>query len=662
VGIIFKRKVDGEFYNKAKDFFLRIPFSVWVIVGIQAGFILISKNKDFASTSSLLFYAQLVISILNIAVIFYLIAILLSRFRKISGLIIILAIYIYTFLILYHYFTGVSLEFKLLWDFKSDLINVEVFQMMRNFIGSNITLFLIILTLVVVIGQIKWNLFSSYNKFKKPYLKFFILVSVLVIINIFHIKSKDELAGFSRSIKEWYRIQSFKLDSESKILKQYPYIKATDSIRFTKNIIELPNIFFIVIESFNYSFVEKKTDDGKEITPFFNSLIPQGIYIEHFYGNSVITIKGHVSILLSILPSYRGLESEDFYTNNFQSLAEIYKSIGYKTIFFLGSDPQALNFQKEGPFWVKNGFEICKGVNNPNKNYIKNNEKPFDYNNPKNESGFGGYKDYVLYQQFFSFLDSLHNRNSKQKYFGFLSTYSSHIPWLREKAISTIPFPNSNSQREDFANSLFHVDSYLKTFFNELRSRKYLGNSIIIITGDHSSPSGERGNFYKGKGFYEENFRIPFLLLWKNNIEPMRIKEQAWSQIDIAPTILDLLDINVITHFIGKSFLGKKMINDNIVFLSQSFGGLNFDVIDYPCKYIYDVPANEEYFFNLKEDPNETNNIIDQSSEKLNLLRDKILLFELNQYLLEQNRIWPENTVEALQYLKGKEINQAEIR
>ena len=650
-----------KLYKRTKNFFSKVPFSVWVVTGIQAGFILVSKNKDFASTGSLLFYVQLFKTILNIALIFYLIAILLSGFRKISGLITILTIYIYTFLILYHYSAGANLEFKLLWDFKHDLLNIEVFQMIGNFIGFNIGSFLIILALITVVGQIKWKLFSSYNRIKKPLLQFFIIVCAVVIINISPAESKDEIANFSRSVKGWYRIQSFKFDTESQILEKYPYIKAQGSLKSTKSNIELPNIFFIVIESFNDSFVEKKTNDGREITPFFDSLIPKGIYIEHFYGNSVITVKGHVSILLSILPSYRGLESEEFYSDNFQSLPEILKSVGYKTIFFLGSGPQALKFQNEGPFWAKNGFDLCKGVINPNKNYIKNNKNPFDYNNPKNESGFGGYKDYVLYKQFFSLLDSLHYKNNKRKYFGFLSTYSSHIPWLRERGDSAIPFPNSNSQREDFANSLFHVDSYLKTFFNELRSRKYLENSIIMITGDHSSPSGERGNFYKGKGFYEENFRIPFLLLWENNIEPMRIKEQAWSQIDIAPTILDLLNINVVNHFIGRSFLKKELVKDNIVLLSQSFGGLNLAIIDYPYKYIYDIPANDEYLFNLKKDPNEVNNIIGQSSEKLNLLRGKISLIELNQYLLEHNRVWNESSKEASQYLRNNELNRSEI-
>jgi len=56
-----------------------------------------------------------------------------------------------------------------------------------------------------------------------------------------------------------------------------------------------------MVESFNAGFVNSENDDGKEYTPFFNTMIKKGVYIEHFYGTSIQTVKGHFSTLFSLL-------------------------------------------------------------------------------------------------------------------------------------------------------------------------------------------------------------------------------------------------------------------------------------------------------------------------------------------------------------------------
>ena len=52
------------------------------------------------------------------------------------------------------------------------------------------------------------------------------------------------------------------------------------------------NVFLIMIESFNANFVQKKTPEGQEYTPFFNQLIGQGLFFDNFWGQSMQTVKG----------------------------------------------------------------------------------------------------------------------------------------------------------------------------------------------------------------------------------------------------------------------------------------------------------------------------------------------------------------------------------
>jgi Sulfatase len=250
----------------------------------------------------------------------------------------------------------------------------------------------------------------------------------------------------------------------------------------------------------------------------------------------------------------------------------------------------------------------------------------------------------VLYKQFFETLDSLHNSDHDKKYFGFLATITSHRPWLHQKYDPVLPYPNAAKVEEDFSNIIFRVDSYLKLFFSELNKREYLSNSIVVITGDHSCPANEHGTTLNAVNLYDENCKIPFLMIWKSKLFPKRLTGNAWSQVDIAPTILDLLNIHTNNHFIGHSFLNEKLITGNLVNLVQPYSGLFFSSIIYPYKYVINICDNEESIYNLYLDPGEANNIIAGiDGALLSKLKKEVNRFAINQYLIENNRIWPDS-------------------
>lgn len=618
--------------------FLKIPSVVWITLILEFGFIIIFSLKHITHTPSFIFSLEVIKTLLVVSVFFSIIEIILIRLRKLSGIINVLLIFVYTLLLLYHYHSGGSLDFLLLWHFRRDLFNSDVWVMVANYAGINTFIFLIILILSSVVAQVKWSLFSIRIKPRKPLLLFTILFVVLIVLSFVPVQSLDEISYFMKSVQSWYRIESVFSDADYSKIPKYPYVKLKNTKLSVRNRKKLPNVFFIVVESLNANFVEAKTNLGKEIMPFLDSLIQKGIYVEHFYGNSVITDKGHLSILFSILPSFRRVVFEDYKSDSFYSLAQIFKDLGYKTIFFQGGNNNSLKFGNEGPFLSKNGFDICKGTSaKTNKNRAS-----YDFDDPNNKSGFGGFKDFVMYREFFETVDSLHQHFKiyNQKFFGFLATISSHSPWLRITGNDTLPYLHPSNVKEDYANTLFLVDSYLRVFFTELQKRSYLDNSIIIITGDHSQPMKEHGNTSRGIGGYEENFRTPLLMIWKNVLKPSRITNQAWSQIDIAPTLLDLLGIKVTNHFIGKSFLGQEKIVSHVVYLVQPFDGLYFSLIDYPYKYNLHISTNKEFLFNLEKDPTESVNLVGKLNSKLAFFRNRMSLFGLNEYLLQNNRIW----------------------
>ena len=182
------------------------------------------------------------------------------------------------------------------------------------------------------------------------------------------------------------------------------------------------------------------------------------------------------------------------------------------------------------------------------------------------------------------------------------------------------------------------TDEYLRTFFQQLQSRDHLTNSIVFITGDHSFPVGEHGYYDNESGFYNEYFKTP-LLIWGNGIAPA-ISHELHSQLDIAPTVLELLGISAKVHFTGKSlFSGAASFTP----LVQPYAGTCLGVVSYPYKYIYRDRPRQEYVFDFGKDPLEKTNIVNAIVGRplFQTFHRKVADILLNDRLIKENRIWP---------------------
>ena len=66
------------------------------------------------------------------------------------------------------------------------------------------------------------------------------------------------------------------------------------------------------------------------------------------------------------------------------------------------------------------------------------------------------------------------------------------------------------------------------------------------------------GFIIKRRAIMKNHLGMPFMIHWPQKIKP-QIIEKAFSQMDIAPTILDLLDANVSKNsFMGNSIFSKE--------------------------------------------------------------------------------------------------------
>jgi arylsulfatase A-like enzyme len=160
----------------------------------------------------------------------------------------------------------------------------------------------------------------------------------------------------------------------------------------------------------------------------------------------------------------------------------------------------------------------------------------------------------------------------------------------------------------------------------------------VIITGDHSYPAGEHGQYDSESGFYNEYFRTP-LLIWGPGIKP-GVNHDLHSQIDIAPTVLEMGGISTKTHFTGKSvFAGPS----DWAPLVQPYAGTYFCALSGNYKYVYRNRGRQEFLFDLSKDPQEHNSIAEtpETHALYESLRAKAANILENDRLVQEDRIWP---------------------
>ncbi|MGL4369151.1 MAG: LTA synthase family protein, partial [Spirochaetota bacterium] len=392
---------------------------------------------------------------------------------------------------------------------------------------------------------------------------------------------------------------------------------------------KMPNVIIVMIESYNANFFEAKTPDGREITPVLNALAKEGIYCDRFYANSIQTCKGQAAALLSVIPSIRGKIFTHYPALAFKALPSYFLDAGYDTVFMQASED--LRFDSTDSFMARAGFRDIRTA--------------YEFIRPEDENRIWGWgpEDGLFYRRFFEHLDRRRNETGDKPVFAVLATVSNHMRFDHLPDDRKQLYKKPLSIEQNYANSLHLCDSQLKELTDQIGERPYLSDTIIIITGDHSYPMNEHGVAHNENGFYDESFRIPFLIVWKGKLPPSRIRDKAFSQIDIAPTLLDMTGMTKQRNsFAGKSiFLKDKAPRP--VYLIQPYRGMYLQSIRYPYKYIING-SNEEYLFDLKKDPQERISFPEGvPAETLNALKGDIRTIHRNQRILDLNALWPEN-------------------
>ena len=167
------------------------------------------------------------------------------------------------------------------------------------------------------------------------------------------------------------------------------------------------------------------------------------------------------------------------------------------------------------------------------------------------------------------------------------------------------------------------VDNAVGKILDALDASGLADNTIVVYTSDHGEMMGDHTMLGKGLT-YEESARIPWLMRVPWLSKEQKLVKGVISQIDLVPTVLDLMEQPVGEHLHGRSragvLRGEETLEDNDVVFEWNkpgghIGGARTLVSRDGWKMsIYGEGTNE--LFDMNTDPHEFTNLFDDPGQQ----------------------------------------------
>jgi arylsulfatase A-like enzyme len=208
----------------------------------------------------------------------------------------------------------------------------------------------------------------------------------------------------------------------------------------------------------------------------------------------------------------------------------------------------------------------------------------------------------------------------------------------REDNITRNDLHDMETLRARYNELLLYCDKEFEDFVGSLETRNISKTSVIILSSDHGEIFGHK-HVGHVKSPYEPVVHIPLIIKEPNQIEG-NIFNDLVEQIDITATIMDFSGIPAPSWLEGRSLyplISGKDLQPRPAF-SMFFEGSRsrnqkitkgfISVYEGHYKLIYFIEENRSLLFNLKEDPDEMNNLFDKEPETgqrlLGMIKDNL--------------------------------------
>lgn len=369
--------------------------------------------------------------------------------------------------------------------------------------------------------------------------------------------------------------------------------------------IEKRNVVLVHLESTRAQSVTPYNED-LETTPYLDELAKESLLAEHAYVVVPRSSKGTVAVNCGIEPAlYEGPEFEPGGTP-VPCLAHLLKRQGYSTVFFASVSAAMDNF---GTVVEGAGYEEFYSADDMDT-------ESFQVTNTF------GYEDDIMLGPSEEWLKGHRNKPFMAEYLTGTGHYGYECLGTR---YGDQDFSNDEALNH-YLNCMRLQDIFLKNLIDQYKKLGLYENTIFVVFGDHGEGLGEHDRWLHGDTIYEEGLRVPLIIHapgWFDNGE--RVNGLS-SQIDILPTIVEMLGYEVKDgEYAGYSLL-HPLPEERTLFFNCISKRTCLASLKGNEKYIYHYGNQPDEVFDLLNDPLEQHNLAyEHDDEELDKRREELL-------------------------------------
>ena len=273
------------------------------------------------------------------------------------------------------------------------------------------------------------------------------------------------------------------------------------------------NVVILILESFSASYsaylTELQGERRGDYMPFLDSLMKESLVFRYSFANGRLSIDAQPSVMCGIPAFVESFTLTPYANNDIRGLARELGEKGYSSAFYHGAQRQSLALA---------GFAHKSGFQQEFSRESYGNEDDFD--------GTWGIWDEPFLQYFEQGIGEL-----QEPFLATVFTLSSHHPYAIPSEYESVFEPGTIPIHR----CVRYSDYAIRRFFESARKEPWFGNTLFVITGDHTNQT-DAPEYRTLAGVFE----IP-ILFYTPDGSLKGLRDGIAMQLDIKPTILSYL-------------------------------------------------------------------------------------------------------------------------